>query len=116
MSVDFLFPPSPLIQAGKPRLVYEMRVTNYVPLTYTLDAIEVHAGSKTFSYAGATLRQMTRFLGEKAQTAATLKFLPGQSAICMSSEPFGQVRERIKRESDPSGLKLRLSPDGAAAV
>jgi len=37
-------------------------------------------------------------------------------AQCMSSEPFGQVRERIKRESDPSGLKLRLSPDGAAAV
>ena len=34
VSVDFLFPPSPLIQAGKPRLVYEMCVTNYVPLTY----------------------------------------------------------------------------------
>jgi hypothetical protein len=55
VSVAFLFPPSPLIQAGKPRLVYEMRVTNYVPLTYTLDAIEVRAGSKTFSYAGETL-------------------------------------------------------------
>jgi hypothetical protein len=35
---------------------------------------------------------------------------------CMSSEPFGQVGERIKRESERSGLKLRLSPDGAAAV
>jgi hypothetical protein len=73
VSVDFLFPPSPLIQSGKPRLVYEMRITNYVPLIYTLDAIEVHAGSKTFNYAGETLRQMTRFLGEQAQTAATLK-------------------------------------------
>jgi len=93
VSVDFLFPPSPLIQAGKPRLVYEMRVTNYVPLTYTLDAIEVHAGSKTFSYAGATLRQMTRFLGEKAQTAATLKFVPGQSAIIFFTLGFDQRAE-----------------------
>jgi hypothetical protein len=93
VSVDFLFPPSPLIQAGKPRLVYEMRVTNYVPLTYTLDAIEVHAGSKTFSYAGAPLRQMTRFLGEKAQTAATLKFVPGQSAIIFFTLGFDQRAE-----------------------
>jgi len=35
---------------------------------------------------------------------------------CMSSEPFGQVSERFKRESGPSGLKMRLSPDGAAVV
>jgi hypothetical protein len=90
VSVDFLFPPSPLIQAGKPRLVYEMRVTNYAPLTYTLDAIEVHAGGKTFNYAGATLRQMTRFLGEKARSAATLKFDPGQSAIVFFTLGFDQ--------------------------
>jgi predicted Zn-dependent protease len=35
---------------------------------------------------------------------------------CMSSQPFGQVSERSKRESGPSGLKLGLSPDGEAAV
>jgi hypothetical protein len=93
VSVDFLFPPSPLIQSGKPRLVYEMRITNYVPLTYTLDAIEVHAGSKTFNYAGETLRQMTRFLGEKAQSAATLKFVPGQSAIIFFTLVFDQHAE-----------------------
>ena len=31
VSVDFFYPPSPLIQHGTPRLVYEMRISNYVP-------------------------------------------------------------------------------------
>ena len=36
---------------------------------------------------------------------------------CMSSEPFGQVSNGIKRGSGPSGLKLRLqSGDAAGAV
>ena len=93
VSVDFLFPPSPLIQAGKPRLVYEMRVTNYVPVPYTLDAVEVHAGSKTFGYAGGTLRKMTRFLGEKAPAAATLKLEPGRSAIVFFMLGFDESAE-----------------------
>src|SRR5690242_20954053 len=32
VSVGFFFPPSPLIQYGTPRLVYEMRISNYIPL------------------------------------------------------------------------------------
>jgi len=35
---------------------------------------------------------------------------------CTSSEPFGQVSNRIKRGSGPSGLKLRLRMHGAAGV
>ena len=37
-------------------------------------------------------------------------------AGCTSSEPFGQVSNRIKRGSGPSGLKLRLRMHGAAGV
>ena len=105
VSVDFLFPPSPLIQVGKPRLVYEMRVTNYVPVPYTLDAVEVHAGSKTFGYAGGTLRKMTRFLGEKAPAAATLKLEPGQSAIVFFILGFDE------RAEVPHELEHTLHPD-----
>jgi hypothetical protein len=34
----------------------------------------------------------------------------------MSSEPFEQVGERIKREFGPSGLKLKLPIVGATGV
>jgi hypothetical protein len=41
VTVNFIFPPSPLIQDGKARLVYEMVITNYVPIAYTLESINV---------------------------------------------------------------------------
>ncbi len=59
VTLDFIFPPSPLIQHGTARLVYEMVITNYVSLAYTLDSIEVAAGRKTFSYSGDALKEMT---------------------------------------------------------
>src|SRR3974377_1995756 len=43
-SVEFFYPPSPIIQHGTPRLVYEMRISNYVPLSYVLDSLDVSAG------------------------------------------------------------------------
>jgi hypothetical protein len=46
VTLDFNFPPSPLFQHGTARLVYEMVITNYVSLAYTLDSIEVAAGRK----------------------------------------------------------------------
>ena len=51
----------------------------------------------------------------RASLALGVRIAQGNKC-CMSSEPFGQVSERFKRESGPSGLKSRLSPDGAAAV
>jgi hypothetical protein len=35
VTVNFIFPPSPLIQHGTARLVYEMVITNYVPPAYS---------------------------------------------------------------------------------
>jgi hypothetical protein len=63
--------------------------------------------------AGEIAKLYTPFFqpSEAAEEMVTAAFL-----ACMSSEPFGQVRERIKRESGPSELKLRLPPAGAAAV
>ncbi len=93
VSVDFFDPPSPIIQYGTPRLVYEMRVSNYVPLTYVLDSVEVEAGSKTFTFSGEALRNMMRFFGEKGRTASTLRFEPGHSAIIYFLLAFNRTEE-----------------------
>jgi len=81
VSVEFFYSPSPIIQHGTPRLVYEMRISNYVPLSYVLDSIEVSTGPKTFTFSGDTLRDMMRFFGEKDRTAPTRRFEPGRSAV-----------------------------------
>jgi murein DD-endopeptidase len=81
VSVDFFYPPSPLIQHGTPRLVYEMRVSNYVALSYVLESIDVEGGHKTFTFSGNTLRKMMRFFGEKDAVAPGLRLEPGRSAV-----------------------------------
>jgi hypothetical protein len=81
VSVGFFFPPSPLVQNGSPRLVYEMLLSDYPPVNYELDSIDIAAGSKKFSYSGAELQSMMRFLGEKAPTATTRRITGGQSAV-----------------------------------
>jgi peptidase M23-like protein len=93
VSVDFFDPPSPIIQYGTPRLVYEMLVSNYVPLTYVLDSVEVDAGSKTFTFSGKALQNMMRFMGEKEQTAKTLRFEPGRSAVIYFLLSFDRATE-----------------------
>jgi len=55
VTVDFIFPPSPLIQYGAPRLVYEMVITNYLPMGYTLESVIIDSGEQRFSYSGETL-------------------------------------------------------------
>lgn len=47
VAVNYLFPPSPIIQYGTPRLVYELLLLNYASATYTLNSIEVKAGTRT---------------------------------------------------------------------
>jgi hypothetical protein len=61
--------------------VYEMRISNYVPLTYVLDSIDVTAGSKTFTFSGDSLRRMMRFFGQKEPVPPTQSFEPGRSAV-----------------------------------
>jgi hypothetical protein len=64
LTVDYYFPPSPLVQAGTYRLVYEMRLTNYTPLIYKIEEIDAQAGAKTFTYSGSTLTSMMKVVGQ----------------------------------------------------
>jgi hypothetical protein len=49
VTIDFIFAPSPLIQDQSARLFYEMVISNYVPITYTMESIGVDCGSQRFS-------------------------------------------------------------------
>jgi hypothetical protein len=110
VSVDFFFPPSPLMQHGTPRLVYEMRISNYVPAAYLLDSIDVQAGAKQFSYASDTLRNMMRLFGDKRPVPPTTRFEPGQSAVIYFMLDFD------KPDAVPQQLQHTLhftSPNGS---
>ena len=110
VSVEFFYPPSPIFQHSTPRLVYEMRISNYVPLSYTLDSIDVSAGAKNFPFTGDALRNMMRFFGEKEPTASTLRFEPGRSAVIFFMLAFEQPNQvpRVLRHT----LDFR-APDGS---
>lgn len=109
VSIGFFFPPSPLVQNGTPRLVYEMILSDYPPINYELDSIDVGAGSKKFSYSGAELQSMMRFLGEKAPTATTRRIAGGQSVVVYFMLEFAKAGDV------PDMLEHTLhftSPDG----
>jgi hypothetical protein len=109
VTVSFIFPPSPLIQQRAVWLVYEMVITNYIPPPYTLESIEVDAGSKNFSYAGDMLKEMTRLSGEAAPSAQSRKLEGGRTIVVFFALDF-------KRASDiPTTLSHTLhmrSSDG----
>ena len=110
VSVEFFYPPSPIIQHGTPRLVYEMRISNYVPLSYVLDSLDVSAGVKTFTFSGDKLRDMMRYFGEKERTAQSRRFEAGQSAVIYFMLAFDRP------ENVPQTLRHTLhitAPDGS---
>jgi hypothetical protein len=110
VSVDFFYPPSVIIQHTTPRLVYEMRISNYVPRSYVLDSIEVQAGAKTFTYAGDTLRNMMRFFGDQRPVPPTTHLEPGHSAVIYFMLDFDRP------DAVPQKLEHTLhftSPDGS---
>jgi len=115
VSVDFFFPPSPIIQYGTPRLVYEMRISNYVPLTYVLDSIDVRAGAKTFGFSGELLRVMMRFFGQKEPVANTQSFEPGRSAVIYFMLGFDKpsdvprTLEHVLHITSPDGVHHALA-------
>jgi Peptidase family M23 len=109
VSVEFFFQPSAILQRGRPRLVYEMRISNYVPLSYMLDSIDVAAGSKTFTFSGGELKNMMRFLGEKEPVPQSRRFKPGGSAVIYFMLDFDQP------DDVPRSLRHTLhftAPDG----
>jgi hypothetical protein len=81
VTADFIFPPSPLLQDGKAWLTYEMKLTNYIPPAYTLEAIDVNAGAANFSYAGDTLKDMMRLAGDAAPAPKSLTIAGGQTVL-----------------------------------
>src|ERR1700682_1678103 len=93
VTVNFIFPPSPLIQHGTARLVYEMVITNYVSPAYTLESIEVDAGPKKFSYSGDVLKQMTRLAGEAPPSAQSRKLEGGRTVIVFFTLDFKHVSD-----------------------
>jgi hypothetical protein len=91
--LDFNFPPSPLFQHGTARLVYEMVITNYVSLAYTLDSIEVAAGRKKFSYSGDALKEMTRLAGEAPLSTQSRKLDGGRTVVVFFTLDFKHASE-----------------------
>ncbi len=81
ITVDFVFPPSPLIQYGAVRLVYEMVITNYVSAGYALESVRVDCGERQFSYSGETLKNMIRFAGDASATGQSLRIPGGKTAV-----------------------------------
>ncbi len=109
VSVDFYYPPGPLIQHGTPRLVYEMLLSEYPPTSYELDSIDVSAGARTFSFSGAKLQSMMRLLGEKKPSTTSRHLGEGQSAVVYFMLEFAKTDE----VPDTLGHTLHLtSADG----
>ena len=80
ITVDFVFPPSPLIQYSAARIVYEMVITNYVAVGYTLESISVDCGERQFSYSGEPLKNMIRLAGDARATSQSLRIPGGKMA------------------------------------
>jgi hypothetical protein len=93
VTADFVFPPSPILQAGIQHLVYELRLTNFGSLTYTLDAIDAKAGDRNFTFAAADLKSLIRLLGEKTGGSANQTLEPGRSFIVFLTLDFDRASE-----------------------
>ena len=109
VTVNYIFPPSPLIQDRQTRLFYEMVITNYVPIDYQLEAVGVEAGARKFSFNGSTLKDMTRTAGIAGAETRSLQIKAGQTTLVFVSLDFAhpwEVPAEIKNT-----LHLR-SPDG----
>jgi hypothetical protein len=93
VTINFIFPPSPLIQYGTARLVYEMVITNYVPRAYSLESITVDSGGRQFSYSGETLKEMMRSAGEPSPAAQTRQISGGRTAVVFFMLEFRKASE-----------------------
>jgi len=109
VTVNYIFPPSPLIQDRLTRLFYEMVITNYIPIDYQLEALDVEAGAKEFSFTGSTLKGMTRTAGIAGAAAGSLQIKAGQTMIVFVAAEFAHPWEVPAAINNT--LHLR-SPDG----
>jgi hypothetical protein len=93
VTVDFVFPPSPILQAGTQHLVYELHLSNFSSLTYTLDAIDVKASDRSFTFSSADLKTLIRLLGDKSGNPPAQTLDPGRSFIVFLTLDFDRANE-----------------------
>jgi Peptidase family M23 len=93
VTTDFVFRPSPILQAGTQHLVYELLLTNFGSLTYTLGSVDVKAGERTFTFAGPELKPLLRLLGDKPGDAPTQTLEPGRSFVVFLFLTFDRASE-----------------------
>jgi hypothetical protein len=93
VTVDFLFPPSPILQAGVQHLVYELRLTNYSYQIATLDSIDVKAGDRLFAFSSVDLKGLLRRMGDKPGDAPNLTLEAGRSFIVFLTLDFEHASE-----------------------
>jgi|SRR5271169_5923235 len=93
VTVDFVFSPSPLLQAGTQHLVYELRLTNFSSSAYTLDAIDVKAGDHTFTFSSADLKTLIRLVGDKSGGSPNQTLEAGRSFIVFLTLDFDRASE-----------------------
>ena len=93
VTVNFVFPPSPILQAGAQHLVYELHLSNFSTLTYTLDSIDVQAGGRSFTFPSAELKTLIRLLGDKAGNPPGQTLEPGRSFIVFLTLDFDRADE-----------------------
>jgi murein DD-endopeptidase MepM/ murein hydrolase activator NlpD len=109
VTVDYIFPPSPLIQERRTRLYYEMVITNYIPIAYQLAALDVEAGAKAFSFAGSALKNMTRTAGVAGEQSHSLEVAAGRTTIVFITLEFAHSWEVPAVVNNTVHLR---SPDG----
>lgn len=93
VTVEFIYPPSPILQAGSQHLVYELHLTNYSYLTYTLDSIDVKTGDHNFTFSGNDLKGLIRLLGDKSGGAPNQTLESGRSFIVFLTLDFDRASE-----------------------
>jgi hypothetical protein len=93
VAASFIYPPSPLLQAGTQHLVYEMLLTNFGSSTYILDSIDAKAADRAFTFSAADLNSMIRLLGQKPTDTPTETLEPGRSFIVFLTLDFDRAEE-----------------------
>ena len=94
LNVSFLAQPSPIVQDGSTRLVYEMVITNFSNNKFELSAIEAKAGTAQFTFDGQALADMIIALGAwgKPEAAADRTLDGGRSLVVFLLLDLGNSR------------------------
>jgi Peptidase family M23 len=91
ITVSFLAEPEPIVQDGATKLFYEMVLTNYAPVAYTLDSVEAQAGESRRVFGAAALANLFVRLGARGP-AANRRLAGGESALVFLMADLGRAK------------------------